>query len=601
MPVSRPHAPVGRPRPSLIDDCRGGMMLLGVFAAVFLCAVVFHIAGIGEAIAHRERMQDAADAAALASAVVHARGMNVLVLINLTMAALLATLVAVKLTETLAIIGIALATAIGWFVPPAAASIAPLTEVMLSARKTYAQLEDPVHAGLRTLHTTARTISTAVPALSQARVLDVVQQFSPPARVGIAVPASWTLPVENGEYSLLCDRAGELTGELVMLPLSAVGVDDFLSGPISDLTGGNADWFCGAGGSEAPRTTLTIETAHPELPARARCRAAGERLTEGEGGDPRRVQALCRDALAEERRSQPDPQSGECETDCGAEGAYVGRAVLARIACEPPLRGSGTELDGFLWQERKVRRSYVRRGGRTLVATTEVLEGPTLERGDRPPCGRDGMHDEAWQAQAGDPLDAPDGWPRPVCDTFVVPSRAREGWEDGIEVVHVLGCTSSRRETRQASGAGNGAQRDDDQVPLALDASARMGGEHFQLRAAVGGDAASGERFAGALAAASHGRAAGPVAPAAGRLAIAQAEFYFDAAAPAELSLWQMRWRTRLRRFRLDGSAGSDGDGRGERAGALDSACRSVGRTITPGLCDALEDQLGLGDAMVAH
>ena len=91
----------------LVREERGAIALLAVFMAVFLIAVVAYVQGIGSAVLHREQMQDAADAAAFSSAALHARGMNVLALLNMLMAALLAILVALKLVEV--ITGIAIA------------------------------------------------------------------------------------------------------------------------------------------------------------------------------------------------------------------------------------------------------------------------------------------------------------------------------------------------------------------------------------------------------------------------------------------------------------------------------------------------------------
>src|SRR5207244_1431493 len=97
------------------------------FMAVFLTAALYYIVGIGDAIWQRERMQDAADAAAFSAAVLHARGMNLLVLINMVMAALLAVLVTLKLVETLVIVAM-VAIAFASFLNPTLASSIPLLE-----------------------------------------------------------------------------------------------------------------------------------------------------------------------------------------------------------------------------------------------------------------------------------------------------------------------------------------------------------------------------------------------------------------------------------------------------------------------------------------
>src|SRR5690606_12166406 len=107
-------------------DEQGAIMLLGVFMAIFLTAMVWYVVGIGDALLYRERMQDAADAAAFSAAVTHARGMNLLVLINMVMAALLAVLVALKLIEAILLAAVVLISVLGLFMPSLWSFVSPL-------------------------------------------------------------------------------------------------------------------------------------------------------------------------------------------------------------------------------------------------------------------------------------------------------------------------------------------------------------------------------------------------------------------------------------------------------------------------------------------
>ena len=79
--------------PNLANDSRGAILVIGVVAGALLVGALWHVAGIGDAIAWRERAQDAADAGAFENAVWHARGMNVIVAINIVMSLVLAVLV----------------------------------------------------------------------------------------------------------------------------------------------------------------------------------------------------------------------------------------------------------------------------------------------------------------------------------------------------------------------------------------------------------------------------------------------------------------------------------------------------------------------------
>src|SRR5688572_27726629 len=91
----------------LLSDQGGATMVMGVFIAVLLVGMIYYVWGIGDAIMHRERMQDASDTAAFSAAVIHARGMNMLALINMIMAAL--AMVAATMAVIAAMIGYAAA------------------------------------------------------------------------------------------------------------------------------------------------------------------------------------------------------------------------------------------------------------------------------------------------------------------------------------------------------------------------------------------------------------------------------------------------------------------------------------------------------------
>src|SRR5262245_2827396 len=120
----------GRDRGNLFGDKSGAIMVAGVFMAPLLAAGVFYIIGTGDAIIYRGRLQDSADASAYTSAGVHVRGMNLIVLINLVMAALLAVLilfrvVAMILGIAIVACGICMAATIFCPMSPICAAITP--------------------------------------------------------------------------------------------------------------------------------------------------------------------------------------------------------------------------------------------------------------------------------------------------------------------------------------------------------------------------------------------------------------------------------------------------------------------------------------------
>jgi hypothetical protein len=77
------------------SDERGAFMVMGIFMSLFLVGALWSIAGTGQALVFHERMQEAADAAALGAASVDARGMNMLVLLNIAMSAIMSVRVVI--------------------------------------------------------------------------------------------------------------------------------------------------------------------------------------------------------------------------------------------------------------------------------------------------------------------------------------------------------------------------------------------------------------------------------------------------------------------------------------------------------------------------
>jgi hypothetical protein len=70
------------------------MMLLGIFMTTIVIGMLYYLAGVGETITYRERMQDAVDSGAFAGSLLYARAMNVIVLLNMAVASVFAIAVA---------------------------------------------------------------------------------------------------------------------------------------------------------------------------------------------------------------------------------------------------------------------------------------------------------------------------------------------------------------------------------------------------------------------------------------------------------------------------------------------------------------------------
>lgn len=114
-------------RPHLRDDTRGAVVIIGLVMGTMVASSLYHVTTVGNAIIVRTQVQNAADAAAFGNAVLQARGMNVLVALNLIMSLVMAILVVWRVIEMLlsfAIVAVGIACALTGF---ACAAEAPLT------------------------------------------------------------------------------------------------------------------------------------------------------------------------------------------------------------------------------------------------------------------------------------------------------------------------------------------------------------------------------------------------------------------------------------------------------------------------------------------
>ena len=177
------------PSPATSADERGAMALVTVFFAIFAVAMLYSFVGTVEAVFHRERMQDAVDSATLSSAVMHARSMNFVVLVNIVMAALLAILIAIKLVESLAIIGMAIAAALAW--PTFGASLAAipvLKPIQQTMHTTYEEMKPPVERILEQLNALSGLVQSVTPGIAFGLAeLNLESNWKPPVDGGVVI------------------------------------------------------------------------------------------------------------------------------------------------------------------------------------------------------------------------------------------------------------------------------------------------------------------------------------------------------------------------------------------------------------------------------
>jgi hypothetical protein len=543
-------------------DQRGAVMLIGLFMAVFLVALLYYVVGIAEAIAQRERMQDAADAAALSAASLLARAMNAIALTNMVMAALLAILVALKLVETLAAIAIVLIAALAFLAPGLASYIPGLEQVRSDVRTVHDELEPPIHSALETLHAIARGIRVLAPAAAQLRAAELVREhYRPPAEFGFVLPPlQAALPTEDGSFAQVCDRATAYTGDLVSLslaPLVPDAVADLVGDATADLLSDGGTWFCGEG-AKSPHTKIEFDRNLPILPSRAAC---NDYSTADADYDAHEHAKLCGRAETDEAAAQPDDATGACTRDCRNDGPYAQRAALAREQCLP----NGTrKLRRFEWVQRRIERRYEFRHGVWRVTHSDVVphSAQRIVR-DSPPCGA-AVHAIAreWTSQ----MRAPDGAHQSLCSDERAPQQhGIEGAQYGpvrfTEVVDLLGCIENAKVSRriERDEQSQRASRDAE-TPQRIADGARLGEARFQVRAVVLGKPPS--RVAERLVDLARWASSAPApeiafaasARNAARAAFAQAEYYYAVEDPDRDEsagyLWNMRWQARFRRFR---------------------------------------------------
>ncbi|MFK7989575.1 MAG: TadE/TadG family type IV pilus assembly protein [Sandaracinaceae bacterium] len=203
-----------RPR-QLIADQRGATMVMGVFIATLLVGMIYYVWGIGDTIMFRERMQDASDTAAFSAAVMHARGMNMIALLNMIMSAL-AVVAATMATITLMIqTAFIAATFVCAFCGPWCGSCCSACPYAVkhgieynSASNTNDRIQNIVETAMTGLSGYARGIRYGVPLAAQAKVVSYgTDIYDPVTDFGVMSPPLRTqLPVIDDESNWPCDE-----------------------------------------------------------------------------------------------------------------------------------------------------------------------------------------------------------------------------------------------------------------------------------------------------------------------------------------------------------------------------------------------------------
>jgi hypothetical protein len=277
--MSTEARPEPRERRALAKDQRGAIMVMGVFMAVLLVGALHYVMGLGETILYREQMQDAADSGAFVAAVMHARGMNLIALLNMVMASVIAVLVAMKLIQVVLGIAAGVATAIcAACVVGAGCWACPIAPILWDAYAEWTaiveEVEPIIHRIVAAIDYAQTGIKWAMPAAAQWKVVETgTTTYNQPTNLGVMWPLLEALPVEQDDSDLLCRKAGEQVGRLIVSPLSAIpGMDAFgylVGDMIGSITATFSSFFCGESRDKADRVKEGVELGGDELQLRA--------------------------------------------------------------------------------------------------------------------------------------------------------------------------------------------------------------------------------------------------------------------------------------------------------------------------------------------
>src|SRR6188768_924242 len=258
-------------RPSALRNEQGAILVMGVFMCACMAGALWYVIGIGDAIVYRERLQEGADAVAFSAATLDARGMNLIVLLNLLMACVLGVRVAMKAAQaTLVVIG-----GICAIFPPLEGFAVTCFDIAADLQTAIVDTRPAINETLKGLSRAQVGIKMMVPAAALAGSIQVGSKYRP--RVSEAAAANRTLvqglPVEEGNVDQLCREAGESGPRLIEWMIESItgkNIPDKLTSRFDHMIGkaiekGGA-YFCelGSGAASPPDFGDELDSAAKE-------------------------------------------------------------------------------------------------------------------------------------------------------------------------------------------------------------------------------------------------------------------------------------------------------------------------------------------------
>jgi hypothetical protein len=239
----------------LAEDERGNVSVMFVFGAMLLVAMVLGIGATGQKLVQRETLQNSADAAALAGAVVKAKALNFVAFCNLVLAALLAIDIVLR--------GVAFGLQL--FLPIASslcgshhydycAYIPHATEVQMRYQTAAQRME----AMMAQLARGERTVAAMAPALAVAEAYraGTDEAFQHNYGSGLAVaavaPSAESLPLEDESAGTFYEHSQDPFGKI-----EAVGLV-YLHGVLGDSRPGRHAFGMSVMGVQAKNSAGTV-------------------------------------------------------------------------------------------------------------------------------------------------------------------------------------------------------------------------------------------------------------------------------------------------------------------------------------------------------
>ncbi len=229
------------------EEKRGAVMILSLFMSMFMIGNLWFLIGIGDSVVWRQRMQEAPDHAGFSSAVVHAKGMNFIAMLNAVMLVLVIIYILMGIIHDILAL---LCVMTGFACIP--------FKAWQQVWHGYFNVMKPI---CRAIHTAEEAISYGAPWVGMGVGAKLGQEYGQkthqhpkltvlplslsmmPGRTagdgsGGRGLAKFGLPVEARPFSALCDKVGRLAEQgggslLGMTGMSAGAAGGVMSGLIS--------------------------------------------------------------------------------------------------------------------------------------------------------------------------------------------------------------------------------------------------------------------------------------------------------------------------------------------------------------------------------